>query len=231
MNYLASRRMLFPTLALAILASTVVGQSRRNRDDKENPKTLELRAQKAEQALAREYLDIASGYYDLGDVEKAKDFLVRLNDLRKGLPGVKEKINELEEELMNSNSNTLSIDTAKGWGEAIAVVREGEAFRLAAAGDYKLTTTMKVDVTGLPSRDPVKDLAGNVPFGALMGLIVGTDGKPGRPFAVKDGVEHTPRKSGQLYVRVNTPPGAKCTGKIQVRISGKVITGARKKKR
>jgi hypothetical protein len=215
--------------ASAVLGTSVLAQSRR-KNDKPTPEKLEVRAQKAEKTLAKEYIAIATGFYDLGDVEKAKDFLVRLNDLREDLPGVREKIKELEEELMSSNEDLITIDVSKGWGDAIAEVTKGDAFRITAAGDYKLTMQASLDIEGLSSKDPIRDLAPNVPFGALMGIIQGADGKPSRPFAIRAGIEHSPKKSGLLYVRVNTPPGAKCTGRVKVQISGKVVTRGNKRK-
>ena len=216
-------------LTVGLLATTVGAQSRRKKGEKQTPQKLEMRAQKAEQELAREYLEVAGGYYDLGDVEKAKDFLIRLNDLREGLPGVSEKIKELEEELMQSNSDEITIDVSKGWGDAIAEVKEGDAFRISATGDYKLTVMMSLDVNGAESKDPIRDMARNVPFGGLMGIIQRQDGKPSKPFPILAGGEITPRADGLLYVRVNTPMDAKCVGKLKVKISGRVVTRASSK--
>ncbi|MFK7819407.1 MAG: hypothetical protein AB8G99_11865 [Planctomycetaceae bacterium] len=213
----------------AVLATSADAQSRR-KNDKPTPEKLQVRAKKAEETLAKEYISIATGFYDIGDVEKAKDFLVRLNELREDLPGVREKIKELEEELMSSNEDRITIDVSKGWGDAIAEVTKGEAFRIVAAGDYKLSLQASLDVEGVTGRDPIHDMAPNVPFGALMGIIQGPDGKPSKPFAIRSGIEHSPRKSGLLYVRVNTPPGAKCTGRVKVQISGKVVTRGQKRK-
>ena len=224
MNHFHSTARLLLAVALCFTVSIAIAQ-RRSRDENPSSKTLEIRAQKAEESLAKEYI------YKLGDVEKARDFLIRLNDLRKGLPGVREKIDQLEEELMNANSDRLTLDVSKGWGEPVAQVAQGQAFRVVAAGDYKLTASLKLDVNGVPVKDPIRDMAGGIPFGALMGMVVGEDGKPDRPFAVKSGVEHTPKRSGKLYLRVNTPPEARCSGKITVQLSGKLQTAASGRKR
>lgn len=227
------RRILFLTLAASVLVTSGIAQSRRgkSKNDKETPEKLAVRARKAEETLAKEYISIATGFYDLGDVKKARDFLIRLDKLRKGLPGVRAKIDELDEELMQANSNKFTVDVSKGWGDAVAEVTKGDAFRIVAAGDYKMTVNLTLDVNGLPNSDPVRDLSSGVPFGALMGIIQGSDGKPSRPFAVRSGLEHTPRKTGLLFLKVNTPPTAKCTGKLQVQISGKVKTRASGKKK
>lgn len=232
MNTKSARFGMFLVVAAGFLVTSGLAQTRRKKDEKQSPQKLEVRAQEAERALAREYIAVATEFYDIGDVEKAKGFLIRLNEFKAGLPGVEEKIEELDEELMSSNSDKFTVDVSKGWGDAVAEVVKGEAFRVVAAGDYKMTAQLSLDVNGLGGKDPIRDLAPNVPFGALMGIIQGADGKPSRPFAIRGGVEHKPKKSGLLFLRVNTPATAKCTGKLQVRVSGKVVTrGSEKKKR
>lgn len=226
-------RQIWIVLIIGLVATGAMAQSRRSsrkkKDDESSPQQLEKRAQEAEVTLAKEYFSIADGFYRMGDVDKAKDYLVRLNKFRKGIPGVEDKIKQLEELVMNSNSDRITIDTSKGWGDPIAEVTEGEEFRIAAEGNYKMTSSLNLDVNGLPSKDPVKDLAGGAPFGSLIGLVV-SGGKPGRPFAIKSSLQHKPKKSGLLYVRVNTPPGAKCTGKIQLQVSGRIVTKNNQKK-
>lgn len=226
------RRFIFLSLALGLVASTVLAtQSSRSRSkDRGNPRELELRARKAEENLAKEYIGIATGFYELGDPKKAKEFLVRLSKLNSEIPGLKAKIDELEEEIMSANADRVILDVSKGWGEAVAEVQAGGAFRIVAAGDYKMTASLQMDVNGLPGGDPRKNLVPGVPFGALMGMVVTADGKPTKPFAIRSGVEHTSKKRGLLFLRVNTPPGAKCIGKVEAQISGKVVTRATLKK-
>ena len=60
-----------------------------------------------------------------------------------------------------------------------------------------------------------------IPTGALMGLIA-AKGNTGKPFLVGNGLELTPKTDGFLFLNVNVPPGAKCSGKIRVRIPGYV---------
>ena len=58
--------------------------------------------------------------------------------------------------------------------------------------------------------------------------MVFTEGKPGDPFLIGGGVEHTPKKSGTLYLRINVPVAAKCRGDLKVQISGAVLPVAKK---
>ena len=88
-----------------------------------------------------------------------------------------------------------------------------------------------------PRRDPsvlcvveeARDLVAGVPCGALMGVIIqvgnnGQPGKPGRPFAIGEKREVTPKETGLLFLRVNAPAGNKNSGKLKVLISGYVKT-------
>ena len=69
------------------------------------------------------------------------------------------------------------------------------------------------------------------PCGALMGVILsadkrGTGLKPGDPFAIGTELELVPKSDGLLYLRVNTPPGSTCTGRIRVQLSGYLRKGS-----
>ena len=107
-------------------------------------------------------------------------------------------------------------------------MEEGKPFRLAAVGEYKLEYSAAVPVTGLSSADPTKDHVSAGPFGALIGVVV-TDGKPGEAFAVNGGLEQTPKKSGQLFLKVNVPSIAKCKGEIRIQLSGAIKSPLKRK--
>jgi hypothetical protein len=75
----------------------------------------------------------------------------------------------------------------------------------------------------------MQDMAAGVPAGALMGMIVPPPRQgqrqppePGPPFAIGGQVDFKPQTNGVLLLRVNTPPGAKCIGKLRVEISGNI---------
>ena len=106
-------------------------------------------------------------------------------------------------------------------------VMEGKAFRMKASGEYKITLTTTVGVEGMQTDEKAKNFVSTAPIGSLMAAIV-TDGKPGRPFPVKAEMEHTPKKGGQLFLKLNVPEGTRCIGKIKVGFSGYIDTGKRK---
>ena len=216
--------LLFVALAGFIVQSIAMGQSSRDRRRDSTPpsaRALEMRMQKAEEALVSEYKDVALEYYKQDDKEKALQLLGRLRKLAPEMPGLEDQIKSISEEMMQANELELEIDTSKSWGNAVANVQEGKAFRLLAAGDYKIKYETTVSINGLPAEDDTQHHVEGIPFGALIGVVV-SEGKIGKPFAVKNELEYSPKKSGQLFLRVNVPADVRCTGKIKIRMSGAV---------
>ena len=176
---------------------------------------------KAEEGLLKEYMEVAKEYLKKGEKEEALTVLKRVEHINPKMEGLKQEMDRIGEELMQENDAKLELDVSKGWGNPICEVTEGKPFRLAATGEYKMIYSTTIPLTGLPTKDPALDHVSVGPFGALIGVIV-TDGQPGEPFVVNGGLEHTPKKSGQLYLRVNVPAAAKCTGDIKLQLSGAI---------
>ena len=223
--------LLFVAFAGFIVQSIAMGQSSRDRRRDEDPpsaRSLEVRMQKAEEALVNEYKEVAIEYYNQDEKEKAIDLLGRLRKLAPEMPGLEDQIKAIREEMMQANGLEVEIDTSKSWGSAVAEVEEGKAFRLSAAGDYKIKYETTVSLEGLPTEDETLHHVEGIPFGALIGVVV-SDGKIGKPFAVKSELEHAPKKSGQLFLRVNVPGDVRCTGKIKIRMSGAVTPISRRR--
>lgn len=209
------------TLIVGLTSDSAHAQASRDRRDSPSEKQLELRIEKAQEALVQEFSDVAAELYQQGSREKSLEVLKRLERISDDLPGLKDKIREIREELMSDNPMEMDVDVSRGWGNPLAVVTKDRPFRMAASGEYKLSLTATVPMTGLPTEDPAQDYLKMAPFGALVGVIV-TEGKPGEPFAVPETLQMTPKETGQLFVRVNVPAAARCTGRIQVRLSGYV---------
>jgi hypothetical protein len=217
-------------LLAAALASPACGQtksrdSKKGKDASASPQQLEARISKAEEQLLDEYLSVANEYYKQGELEQSVVVLERVAQINPKLEGIRQRIQGIREELIQENGLKLDFDTSKQW-LALAEVEAGRPFRLIAAGEYKLDLNSSVSLTGLSTSDPAKDHLGNAPFGALVGIVF-TENKPGDPFLINGAVEHNPKKSGTLYLRINVPSTAKCRGDIRVQISGAVKPLAR----
>ena len=221
-------------IAVLLTSPTVFAQGSRSKDkekDKDGPNSqqLEIRMTKAEEGLLKEYMEVAREYLKKGEKEEALTVLQRVEHINPKMEGLKQEMDRIGEELMQENEAKLELDVSKGWGNIpICEVTEGKAFRMTATGEYKMIYSTTIPLTGLPTKDPALDYVAASPFGALIGVIV-TDGNPGEPFVVNGGLEHTPKKSGQLYLRVNVPATAKCTGDIKLQLSG-AITSVTKKR-
>ncbi|GAB5444915.1 MAG: hypothetical protein Fues2KO_52640 [Fuerstiella sp.] len=223
-------RAIFVVCVCSLCLSTVgYGQSareRRNREEKPSARELEARAAQAEQAMIEEFKDIANAFYNSGEKEKAMQMLKRLKDLSPELQGVDDHIKSIDAELLQENQEDIDVDTRKGVWEQIGQVYEEKRFLVQAAGEFRVTYAATISVDGLEPDKDAKDYLPGAPLGCLLGVIV-VDGKPGRPFPIRSKVEHTPKKDGLLFVKVNVPEGARCTGKLKVRVSGYINTAAR----
>ena len=121
-------------------------------------------------------------------------------------------------------------DRLRGWISSGLVVEKGKEVRLEAAGTYKLIVNDELGPDGYRSEDGKgEDFVDGVPTGALVGVIVPVGGASNRPNRGKDGPQPfmigsshqlTPRESGLLVLRVNSPSNAKCVGRLKVRVSG-----------
>lgn len=215
------------SLVVPAIAQTRDREKDRDRKDEQSSQQLETRVTKAEAALLSEYLEIANEYYKQGDKESSIEVLRRVERIDPKQEGLKQRIDAIEEELLQENGVKTELDVSKGWMQ-ICDVEQGKPFRLTAVGEYKLDYSALVPLTGLSSADPAKDHVSAGPFGALIGVVV-TDGKPGEPFAVNGGLEQTPKKSGQLFLKVNVPTIAKCKGEIKIHLSGAIKTPVKRK--
>lgn len=188
--------------------------------DNANSKVLEVRARKALDGFLRETVDLAKEYESIGDVDQAREMLKTVLKLQPNATVVKAKLKELEEQALSANPLSLEVDVSRGWvATNLSVIKE-EPFRIQAAGTYRFLSVPAVDPAGFPEKDPTKaDMAPGIPCGALMGVVL-VQGKPGKPFAIGTEAEITPKESGLLFLRVNIPPGARCSGRLKVMLSG-----------
>ncbi|MCP4172774.1 MAG: hypothetical protein GY758_18590 [Fuerstiella sp.] len=210
------------SILMQAVANAQTSRDRKRDEDQPSAKALEVRLEKAEEALVNEYKDVAIEFYKQGDKEKSMKMLHRLRQLSPQTNGLKERIGAISEELMQENAADLEVDTRKTW-ELVGEVSEGKPFRIQAAGEYKMTFITTVTVDGMQEQKDSTEFLHDAPLGCLLGIIV-SDGKPGKPFPVKSELEYTPKKNGQFFLKVNVPPGTRCIGKLKIHASGYLLT-------
>ena len=185
----------------------------------------EQRAKKTQEDFIKESVDLSKDFEDAGLFEEAKKVLEVVNKLNGDVPGLKDKIQSLNDSMLSTNKTTIDLDVSKGWGEPVGRVEKGRTFRVEATGTYKFITTLTVGPKGFSTEELPRDMAEGVRCGALMALIVPVDakGKPGKPLdpiEVGESRDIKPQESGMLFINVNLPPGHKSIGKIEVVLGG-----------
>lgn len=211
-----------------VLVNFVVAQSG---NSKAKPKTkattgtgvraLDARVQDLQEGLLRDASEIAKGYEDAGEYDRAKLLLEVLQKLNPKLPGLKDKIDQLTEKSLDSSEFDIEMDVSKGWTPAVAMLQKDRLVRIEATGDYKFVATLPITADGFPTSDNGVDVFPGAPVGALIGIIVNAEtNKPGKPFEVRAKKEWSPPQAGYLQLKINVPNGHKCTGKLKINISG-----------
>jgi len=140
---------------------------------------------------------------------------------------IKNKLSELNAKIIDTNEFEVELATDESW-QPIGAVTKDRPLRIRVSGDYNLTVSLtSLGPDGLPTANPAEDLVANVPLGAVMGVITpaGSTGgtqndKPPRPFAVGANFDKPADRDGILRLKVNVPPGARCTGSLKVKVSG-----------
>ncbi|WP_417847819.1 tetratricopeptide repeat protein [Thalassoglobus sp.] len=189
-------------------------------------KSLDSKAAKVEQDFLKSLVELATDYEKAGDVERAKEMLQSILKIKPNSESVKSKLTEFENEVFDRKSTTIDLDVSRGWTNAGVMVTKDQPIRVEATGSYRLMVNEELGPKGYVQKDAAQDLISSVPTGALIGMIAPAtrkrNQKPPVPFLLGDAKELKPSESGILFVRVNTPPQAKCTGKIKVKLSGNI---------
>lgn len=228
------------SLLAALVATDALGQSptakpaaaAKQKGKQGNPldvKRLDARLDEVRESFLRETTTLILSYENLGQYERAKTLLESLQRLDPRNEPIRAKIGELNAKIIESSEFEMEIDPGESW-QPIGVVTKDRMLRIRATGDYKLTVALTLGPDGVPTANPAEDLVPNAALGALVGVIApaGTAGqfvdgqaeRPLRPFAVGSGYEKPADRDGVLYLKVNAPAGAKCAGRLSVKVSG-----------
>ncbi|MEI7780927.1 MAG: hypothetical protein WCJ18_03255 [Planctomycetota bacterium] len=225
----------FLTLCLVALAVPAHGQQAmsKNKPKPANPpelKRLDAKVEEVRESFLRDTTKLIKSFEDVGQFERAKVLLEALQKLDPRNDLVKNKLAELNQQILDAGEFEIDVDPGESW-QPVGMVVKGKPLRILVSGDYKLLTSITATADGAPSDNPAEDLIPHVPFGAVMAVIVNpgaADGPNGnrqtnqrpRPFTVGSNYERPADQDGLLYLKVNVPPGAKCTGSLEAKISG-----------
>ena len=187
-----------------------------------NTSTLDVRAEQLHNSFLKDAETLAGEYFDAGAHDKARVLLQAALALDPKQQNLADKLKLIDETILTANDFNVDVDTSKGWEPAGVSVTENRPIRIQAEGVYKFQLTGSMGPAGAPEKDPKVDMAAGLPCGALIGIIVSTDGKLGRPFLIGEGGDITPKQTGLLLLKVNSPPENRHSGKLKVAISGNV---------
>jgi hypothetical protein len=232
---LRASRLLIIALCLVALAPPALGQQSTTKS-KSRPanapelKRLDAKVDEVRESFLRDTTKLILSFEDAGQYERAKMLLESLQKLDPKNQVVNNKIAELNRQILDASEFEIDIDPGKSW-QPVGLVAKGKPLRIFVTGDYKLLTSITATADGAPSDNPAEDMIPHVPFGAVMAVIANpaaADGPNGtqqnnqrpKPFTVGSKYERPADQDGLLYLKVNVPPGAKCTGRLEAKISG-----------
>jgi len=190
-----------------------------------NTRSLDQRADTLVNQYMKETGDLADEYLDAGHPDKAIAVLQRASAINPDDAAIKQKISQIQQQNLTANEVVVDVNAASGWDPAGVVVTEGKPFRATVEGTYRLEVAGNITPAGLLEKDVTTDLIGGIPTGALIGVVLKRDNKPGKPFAIGMGGDFTPKETGKLLLRINAPAGHRSTGKFKVTLSGGITAG------
>lgn len=207
-----------------------LGQSSKSKSKASKPlsvgdaKQMDARLEKLQETFSNESTAIIDGYERAGYYEKAKFLLEVMSKLDPKNDSLKKRITDMEERILERTEIDQKFNTASDW-TMIGTVEKDRPSRVEATGDFKMTMpAVSINADGFSSEDPARDLIHKIPTGALMGVIVTEanqkEKKFPEPFAIKSKHDFTPKHDGDLYIKINAPPGAKCIGDLKLKLNG-----------
>ena len=194
-------------------------------------KKLDVRMEDVQKSFVKETATLIRDFEEAGQPERAKLLLEVLLKLDPKNEQLQKKLDSINDQILNQSEFEYELDVSKGWVQ-VGAVTGGKMARITAEGDYKFDAAGKLTADGVPSQDPANDMVAGIPLGTLMGVVMPANPQPNRnnnnagnpnrppPFSVKSEHEWTPKQDGVLLLKLNFPPGTKCTGKLKLKVSG-----------
>jgi hypothetical protein len=213
------------TVPLAATASQPGTKARQRPANPPELKRLEAKAEEVRESFLRDTTNLIKSFEDVGQYDRAKLLLEALQKLDPQNDVVKTKLTDLSDRILDASEFEVNLELGKSW-QPIGAVEKGKPLRIRVSGDYKLVANIEASPDGAPSANPAEDLIPHVPFGAVMGVVADADAtnrssdKQPRPFTVGSQYEKPADRDGVLFLKVNVPPGAKCTGRLTALVSG-----------
>ena len=134
-------------------------------------KELDSRAEKVFEGFVTDTIKLSEDYEKAGKFDEAQDLLRTIGKLKPEMPGLKEKIQKLNEAVFETNDYDIDLDVGDSWKRMVHVSK-GKPVRVETPGNYKLSLIGPTDANGLPTKDPRTDMAAGVRCGALMGIVM-----------------------------------------------------------
>ena len=194
-------------------------------------KKLDSKLEDVQRSFLKDTESIIKGYEEGGQFERAKILLEVLRKLDPKNEQIKKKLEQLDDQILDSSEFEMDLDPSKPW-QQVGVVVKDHPLRIEVEGDYKFVASLPATPNGFPTKDPANDMVGGAPLGAVVGIILppgtaadgagGNNNRDQKPNAFHVGAkleQPTPR-DGILLIKVNVPPGSKCTGKLKVKVGG-----------
>lgn len=199
-------------------------------------KKLDSRLEDVQRSFLKDTESIIRGYEEGGQFDRAKILLEVLLKLDPKNEIIKKKLEQLDDMILDSSESDMELDASKGWQQVGMVVKD-RLIRIEVEGDYKFVASLPATPDGFPTKDPANDMAG-APLGSVVAIILPPGGSGGStagggggnggnnqqrqptPFYVGSKLEQAAQRDGMLLLKVNVPPGSKCTGKLKVKVGG-----------
>lgn len=206
-------------LGTAPAADKATGKSKaKAKSGATNIKALDVDVERKRTTLFKDFIEIAAQYEDAGHFDRSKAVLEDLLRLDPKWPGLKEKIDELQDKDFDSNEVKIDFSVNSGWTPIHVAVTKGKPVRVEVAGEYDFRYGAKLTADGVTSEEAGQEFFEGIPMGGLMAVVI-NNGKSGKAAYLKAENLWTPDEDGQVMLKINAPTGHKCTGKLIVKLS------------